>query len=435
MKGLRETLASLAVLRGRFKSLLSSADARQGASTPPAAQNDLCQRDDFGSNPGNLRMLFYVPQNLPKGRPLVVALHGCTQTAAVYDYGSGWSSLAEREGFAVLYPEQQRANNPNTCFNWFVASDTRRDQGEALSIRQMIACMIQDHHVDRSKVFIVGLSAGGAMTAAMLAAYPDVFAGGAIIAGLPHGAATNVQEAFEAMAGRRSRTAEQWGDGVRAASPHGGPWPRLSVWHGSADTIVSPQNMENILQQWTQVHRTSVRPYLEHDLEGHKRRAWRSDDGIDVIEAISVTGMPHGVPLATTRVDGVGHVSPFHFDVGISSTHHIAKFWGLAATTTVRNAQPQPADRAARSDQPEPAGAAPLLAARSIIPYVHQPDADAPQGQKPNPSAEGRLDPQAVIAAALKAAGLLGPPTDNPLDPRRVVTSTLRAVGVLKDGR
>jgi poly(hydroxyalkanoate) depolymerase family esterase len=434
MKGLRETLASLSVLRSRFKSLLSSADARQGASTPSAAPNDLRQLDDFGSNPGNLRMLFYVPRDLPKGRPLVVALHGCTQTAAVYDYGSGWSTLADREGFAVLYPEQQRANNPNTCFNWFVASDTRRDQGEAHSIRQMIACMVQDHGVDRSKVFIAGLSAGGAMTAAMLAAYPDVFAGGAIIAGLPHGAATNVQEAFEAMAGRRTYTAEQWGDVVRAASPHKGPWPRLSVWHGSGDAIVNPQNMESILQQWTEVHRVSLRPHVEHDVHGHQRRAWRSDDGVDVIEAISVTGMPHGVPLATTGVEGVGHAGAYHFDVGISSTQHIANFWGIAATT-VRKAQPQPVDRAARSVQPEPADAAPLLAARSVIPYVHQPDADAPQGQKSNPSAEGRLDPQAVIAAALKAAGLLGPPTDNPLDPRRVVTSTLRAVGVLKDGR
>ena len=259
MKGLKETLASLSSLRSRFERLLSSAGARRDTSTPPAAQH-LRRRDDFGSNPGNLRMLSYVPKGLPKGRPLVIALHGCTQTAAVYDYGSGWSNLADRHGFAVLFPEQQRANNPNNCFNWFLASDTRRDQGEALSIRQMIECLIQDHGVDRSRIFVVGLSAGGAMAAAMLAAYPDVFAGGAIIAGLPHGAATNVQEAFEAMAGRKTRSAEQWGDLVRAASAHRGPWPRLSVWHGSADAIVNPQNMESILEQWTKVHRLSLVP-------------------------------------------------------------------------------------------------------------------------------------------------------------------------------
>ena len=149
---------------------------------------------------------------------------------------------------------------------------------------------------------------------------------------------------------------------------------------------------------------------------------------------MSVAGMPHGVPLATTGVEGIGHAGPYHFDVGISSTQHIAKFWGLAATTA-RKARPQPDAHAARSVQPEPADAAPQLAARSVIPYVHQPDDDASPSQGANPTADGRLDPQAVIAAALKAAGLLGPPTDNPLDPRRVVTSTLRAVGVLKDGR
>lgn len=431
MKGLKETLARLSALRSRFERLLSSAGARRGTSTPPAAQH-LCRRDDFGSNPGNLRMLSYVPHGLPKGRPLVVALHGCTQTAAVYDYGSGWSNLADRHGFAVLFPEQQRANNPNNCFNWFLASDTRRDQGEALSIRQMIECLIQDYSIDRSRIFVVGLSAGGAMTAAMLAAYPDVFAGGAIIAGLPHGAATNVQEAFEAMAGRKSRSAEQWGDLVRAASPHRGPWPRLSVWHGSADAIVSSQNMESILEQWTKVHRLSLLPRLEHEIHGHKRRVWSSDDDVDVIEAISIAGMPHGVPLTTTGVEGVGNAGPFHFDVGLSSTHHIARFWGLAATTARKE---QSVDLAARIFQPEPVDDTPLLAARSISPNIHQPDGDAPQRQQADPSSFSRADPRTVIAAALKAAGLLGQPTDNPLDPRRVVTSTLRAAGVLKDER
>jgi poly(hydroxyalkanoate) depolymerase family esterase len=116
---------------------------------------------------------------------LVVALHGCTQTAADYDHGSGWTRLADRYGFAVLFPEQQRANNPNNCFNWFLPSDTRRSHGEAFSIRQMIERVITDHGVDRRRVFVVGLSAGGAMTSAMLATYPDLFAGGAIIAGLP----------------------------------------------------------------------------------------------------------------------------------------------------------------------------------------------------------------------------------------------------------
>ena len=100
---------------------------------------------------------------------LVVVLHGCTQTAAGYDLGAGWSTLAERYGFVLLLPEQTPANNPKTCFNWFLPGDTARDRGEALSIRQMIEKTIGAHGVDRKRVFITGLSAGGAMTAAMLA--------------------------------------------------------------------------------------------------------------------------------------------------------------------------------------------------------------------------------------------------------------------------
>ena len=83
-------------------------------------------------------MFAYVPADLPPRAPLVVVLHGCTQTAGGYDAGTGWSTLAERFGFALLLPEQKRANNPNTCFTWFSPGDTTRDRGEALSIRQMI---------------------------------------------------------------------------------------------------------------------------------------------------------------------------------------------------------------------------------------------------------------------------------------------------------
>ena len=92
--------------------------------------------------------------------------------------------LADLHGFAVLFPEQQRANNANLCFNWFVPEDIRRDSGEALSIRQMIEAMVVAHGLDRSRIFVTGLSAGGAMASAMLATYPEIFAGGAIIAGL-----------------------------------------------------------------------------------------------------------------------------------------------------------------------------------------------------------------------------------------------------------
>jgi hypothetical protein len=185
---------------------------------------------------------------------------------------------------------------------------------------------------------------------------------------------------------------------------------------------------QNVLQQWTNVHRLTPRPHVEHEIHGHSRRVWWSGDNVEVIEAIGITGMPHGVPLAASGMERCGHVAPFHFDVGLSSTHHIARFWGLTETAARHRA-----DHAAGVLDLEPVESAPLLAAHSVIPYVHHGDDDGQQDRNAYSSASGRADPRAVIAAALKAAGLLGQPTGNPLDPRRVITSALRAAGVLKD--
>src|SRR6476660_9549461 len=170
----------------------------------------------FGGNPGNLRMFAYAPEHLPPKAPLVVALHGCTQTADEFDHGTGWSSLSDSLGFAVVYPQQQPANNPMNCFSWFLPGDIARGHGEALSIREMVEHAIATFAADRRKVFVTGLSAGGAMASIMLATYPEVFAGGAIIAGLPYGCASNVQQAFEAMF--EGHAAQALGDRVRAAS-------------------------------------------------------------------------------------------------------------------------------------------------------------------------------------------------------------------------
>jgi len=99
----------------------------------------------FGTNPGALKMFAFVPDQLPRGSALVVVLHGCGQTAAGYDFGTGWSTLAKRYGFTLLMPEQQGSNNANTCFNWFNPGDVARGRGEASSIRQMVARMVADH--------------------------------------------------------------------------------------------------------------------------------------------------------------------------------------------------------------------------------------------------------------------------------------------------
>jgi len=321
-------LDELIRLRQRWARLLSGG-------LPVAAEEEasirLTEVRGFGSNPGNLRMFAYVPSGLPPGAPLVVALHGCTQTAAGYDHGCGWSEMADRLGFALLLPEQERRNNAYRCFNWFSPRDTRRNAGEAFSIRQMVAWMLEKHGLDAGRVFISGLSAGGGMTSVMLATYPEVFAAGAILAGLPYGAADNASEALEVMRQAPQRSARDWGEAVRAASAHAGPWPRVSVWQGEADSTVQPGNAEAVLQQWLDLHGLALEaPDQVERSDGLVLRRWLGEDGRVLVESHSIAGMEHGVPLhAGSGAGQIGVAGPHLLDVGISSTHGILRFWGL----------------------------------------------------------------------------------------------------------
>ncbi len=335
----------------------------QSALRGDGQNNNLTPMEGYGSDPGALRALLYVPAGLAANAPLVVVLHGCTQTAASYDHGSGWSELAERFGFAVLFPEQQRANNPNLCFNWFSPEDVRRSSGEVESIREMVFATVERHRLDPARVFVTGLSAGGAMTSAMLACHPEIFAGGAIIAGLPFGTAWGVPEALERMRGRghdRASLSER----VRAASPHRGPWPAVSVWHGSSDPTVDAVNAEMIVDQWRGLHRVGE-PDTVGRVAGHAHRTWRDATGRAVIEQYTVSGMGRGTPLATRGDEACGTPGAHMLDAGISSTYRIAAAWGIVPTV------------------------APLRP-------VKTPSA-----------ATGRLDTAATINDALRAAGLI----------------------------
>jgi poly(hydroxyalkanoate) depolymerase family esterase len=344
----------------------------------------------FGSNPGDLKMFSFTPGDLRKSPALVVVLHGCTQTATGYDSGAGWSTLAERYGFALLMPEQKPSNNANSCFNWFLPEDTARDRGEAGSIRQMIEHMARTAGIDRNNVYVTGLSAGGAMTSVMLATYPEVFAGGAVIAGLPYGIATNVQEALRGMFQSPPHAANELGNLVRNASGHKGPWPKLSVWHGSADRTVNPSNADEIVKQWLDVHGLPPAPMSEAEVDGHPRQIWWNAEGETVIESYTITDMAHGTPLGVAENDErYGAEGAFLIEAGISSTYHIANFFGL----TERIHQPRTV--AALDHTPQTAPAPTFRAAG---------DRRAePRDQPPRRA----IDVSAVITRALTAAGLI----------------------------
>lgn len=153
-------------IRNRFRNLLARPDqwmkiikaaTRMKAAAPFSPVSDhLTETANFGPNPGALRMFSHLPTAPPDQCPLLVVLHGCTQSAAGYDLGAGWSTLADRFGFALLLPEQQRTNNPNGCFNWFQSGDIERGHGEAASIRQMVATMVSDHGIDPARFSLPG---------------------------------------------------------------------------------------------------------------------------------------------------------------------------------------------------------------------------------------------------------------------------------------
>lgn len=196
--------------------------------SPQASAAGLTQVTGFGTNPGNLSMYTYAPDALPDGAPLVVALHGCTQSTNDYYAHSGWPKFADTYEFALVLPQTSSANNANSCFNWFEPGDSGRGRGEALSIKQMVDKAVSLYGGDTRRIYITGLSAGGAMTANMLAAYPDAFAGGAINSGLPTRCASDVATAYTCMYVPPDKSPAQWGiwcvPPLRPARPPGRAW-------------------------------------------------------------------------------------------------------------------------------------------------------------------------------------------------------------------
>jgi len=378
----------------------------------PGLRSPLVETEGFGSNPGALRMFSFVPDHLQQGPALVVVLHGCGQTAAGYDWGAGWSTLAKRYGFALLMPEQRPSNNANLCFNWFNPEDTARDRGEVCSIRAMIARMVDDIGIDRRRIFVTGLSAGGAMTSAMLATYPEVFAGGAVIAGLPFGVATNMREALSGMFQSPARPAGELGDLVRNASNHKGPWPKLSVWHGSADRTVDPANANEIVKQWLDVHGLPSSPMSEATVDGYPRQIWWNADGETTVESYTITDMAHGVPLGTADNDErYGAQGAFLIEAGISSSYHIANFFGL--TEWIRQPKEaakemtREATKVSKKATKIVATAAPISAGLPDISAVLWPLTTPKRPPEPSGHPKYRAGVGRVITRALAAAGLM----------------------------
>ncbi len=291
---------------------------------------------NFGSNPGNLDMYLYAPPGIGAGAPLVVAMHGCTQTASQFVQETGWNTLADNYGFYVIYPEQKITNNSTRCFNWFEAGDINRDQGEARSIKAMVDHVSGNYSVDAGNIYVTGFSAGGGMTSVMLAAYPDVFAGGAIMSGLPYKAAIGFSAAFTAMNSGVDKSPQQWGDLARAQhSAYNGPWPKVAVFHGASDFTVTAANVPEIVEQWTNLHNTDDdADAADNPFAGNSnvmRRAYKDAAGTEVVVTYEVSGMGHTVAIDPGANAGQGgQTGAYASDVNLYSCFRALEFWGLS---------------------------------------------------------------------------------------------------------
>lgn len=324
----------------------------------PASAGTFAEVTGFGSNPGRLRMFAYAPDALRDPPALVVVMHGCNQNAASYLEHSGWREQADAGGFALVLPQQEVGpgpvffpggrNHPTRCLNFAERRDSTRDSGEALSIREMVAHASEAFGVDPGRVFVNGLSAGGGMTAVMLATYPDVFAAGAIIAGVPYrcGEATRTAPAacgvtlqFQPHNPAPDRSPADWGARVRAAAPAGfaGPWPRVAIWQGDADGTVDPPNAIELVEQWTNVHGIDAVPDAEEDVGPAIRRAYHDADGRTLVAFYDLPGFGHATPIdPDAAAEPCGRAGePFIRDADICSTAAIARFFGLLAAPPV----------------------------------------------------------------------------------------------------
>src|SRR4051812_48703927 len=172
---------------------------RPSETDKPSADEEVFAAQEFSCTEGTLAYKLFVPRGIGPGAPLLVMLHGCTQSPDDFARGTRMNALAQQHGYVVLYPAQTSAKNPGKCWNWFREADQQRGGGEAALIAALTRHVIDRHDIDARRVYAAGLSAGGAMAAVLGATYGDVYAAIGVHSGLPFGAARDMASAFAAM--------------------------------------------------------------------------------------------------------------------------------------------------------------------------------------------------------------------------------------------
>lgn len=277
----------------------------------------------FGDNPGDLTASYFHPTKQTKS--LVVFLHGCVQQGETLAKQSGFVALAKQYNFTLLLPQQSKNNNVTSCFNWFSEQDSDKDQGEVLSIKNMILTLKAQSEFDH--VFIAGLSAGGAMTSALLVHYPELFSAGAVIAGLPYPCANNLAKAISCMRNGPSQSSIELASLAKQDNEAVKKWPRLIVITGSKDKVVSPKNSHSLALQWSKLSETSLKPSKTSPV-GYQQTLWQGNEGSPQVKLVEISEMGHGLGVNSSYKNRDASAD-FLFESSLDSAKSIVDFWSV----------------------------------------------------------------------------------------------------------
>jgi len=292
---------------------------------------ELLSIEDFGSNPAHLSMQVYLPDGLADGAPLVFVAHGCFQNVQQVVEHAGWVELADRHGFALLFPGTSKDNEPfGGCFRTWQPEHQQRGAGEPQTIANMVQWIVSKRNLDPQRVFITGMSSGGLMTAVMLATYPDLFAAGAIQSAYPYLCANTFDDLKTCSLAQKNLDAGSWGKLVIDAFPdYTGKRPRVAIWHGTADQLLLPINLELQLQQWSTVLGIDTQAFESDTIDGQERRRYRDAGGNVAIETVSVAGMDHAIAIDPDGSPPCGVAAPFIVDANICAAAWIGRWFGV----------------------------------------------------------------------------------------------------------
>ena len=302
------------------------------------AQKDLVEVKNFGTNPGRIKMFLHEPKigKLSSIRkPLVIVLHGCSQSAEGIAKQTQWNLLADKYGFYVIYPQQNLYNNPSLCFNWFASEDINKNQGESLSIKEMINYMSTNFPIEEDRIFVYGVSAGAAMSVVLMANYPEIIDGAAALAGGPFMPELNDLQRIDLMFSPKENSPEKLAIPIQKLNQgFVGNYPKLVIIQGKNDLVVNPKNAELLVKQWSFLHAIDA-TMTDTITEFNQSRdvvkyTLKNSEEEPKIYYYEINRMGHSIPIDPgTSINQGGEKTMYTLDKDFFSTYFIAKDFGL----------------------------------------------------------------------------------------------------------